>query len=91
VPFAPFDGGPVQEDQEPLLEFSGKHAFRAIDHHWCRQQFASGGSAVDIWDHSRSEPVQTFTWGADTVTSVRFNPVRPCVFACLRVSAWVRV
>lgn len=24
VPFAPFDGGPIQEDQEPVLEFSGR-------------------------------------------------------------------
>lgn len=24
VPFAPFDGGPIQEDQEPVLEFSGE-------------------------------------------------------------------
>ena len=29
---------------------------------------------MDVWDHERSEPVQSFTWGADTVTAVRFNP-----------------
>ncbi len=75
VPFAPFDGGPIQEDSDPVLEFSGKFAFRGIDHHWDRQQFATAGAAVDIWDHSRAEPVQSFSWGADTVTSARFNPV----------------
>ena len=29
---------------------------------------------VDVWDHERSEPVSSFSWGADTVTAVRFNP-----------------
>ena len=29
---------------------------------------------VDVWDHERSEPLSSFTWGADTVTAVRFNP-----------------
>jgi DDB1- and CUL4-associated factor 13 len=81
VPFAPFDGGPIQQDSQPLLEFSGKFAFRGIDHHWDRAQFATAGAAVDIWDHNRSEPVSTYSWGADTVTSVRFNPAEPDVFA----------
>ena len=36
---------------------------------------------VDIWDHSRSEPVNSFAWGADTVTAVRFNPSEPDIFA----------
>ena len=31
---------------------------------------------MDIWDHSRSEPISTYSWGADSVLSVRFNPVR---------------
>lgn len=81
VPFAPFDGGPVQQDSMPIMEFNGKFAFRAIDHHWERSQFATGGAAVDVWDHSRGEPISTFTWGADTITSVRFNPAEPDVFA----------
>lgn len=75
VPYAPFEAGDVQKDAEPVFEFQGKNAFRGIDHHWDRSAFATAGAAVDIWDHSRSEPVQTFTWGSDTVTSVRFNPV----------------
>lgn len=81
VPFAPFDGGPIQEEGEAVLEFSGKHAFRCIDHHWERAQFATAGAAVEVWDHERAEPVQTFTWGSDTITSVRFNPAEPDVFA----------
>lgn len=81
VPFAPFDGGPVVEDAHPVLEFSGSNAFLGVDHHWERLQFVTAGAAVDVWDHARSEPVSTYTWGSDTVTSARFNPAEPDLFA----------
>ncbi len=48
---------------------------RGIDHHWRDDVFATAGAKVDVWSHERSEPVSTFTWGADTIHSVRFNPV----------------
>lgn len=76
VPYAPFESGAVQQDAEPVFEFQGKHAFRGIDHHWGRNQFATAGAVVDVWDHTRSEPTHSFSWGSDTVTSARFNPVR---------------
>jgi DDB1- and CUL4-associated factor 13 len=81
VPFAPFDGGPVMEDSQPVMEFSGRNAFHGVDHHWQRLQFVTAGAAVDLWDHSRSEPISTFSWGSDTVTSARFNPAEPDLFA----------
>lgn len=81
VPFAPFDGAPVQEDASPVLEFSGRNAFLGIDHHWQRLQFATAGASVEVWDHSHSEPVSTFSWGSDTITSIRFNPAEPDLFA----------
>ena len=36
---------------------------------------------LDIWDHARSEPVSTFSWGADTLIAVRFNPSEPDILA----------
>lgn len=81
VPFAPFEGGPVEEDASPVVEFSGKNAFLGIDHHWQRAQFVTAGAAVDLWDHERSVPVASFSWGSDTVTSARFNPAEPDLFA----------
>jgi hypothetical protein len=53
----------------------GKHAFRSVDHHWDRSTFATAGATVELWDHGRSEPVNSFSWGSDSVVSVRFNPV----------------
>ena len=65
---------------------------RAIDHHWEDDKFATAGAAVDIWDHSRSEPISTYSWGADSVLSVRFNPVSPCgssseLYRCLALTS----
>lgn len=36
---------------------------------------------LDIWEHSRSEPVNSFQWGSDTITAVRFNPAEPDILA----------
>lgn len=36
---------------------------------------------MDIWDHERSEPLSSFSWGADTITALRFNPAEPDVLA----------
>lgn len=76
VPFAPLEPGPVECAEEAVLQFQGRNAFRAIDHHWRENLFATAGAAVEVWSHERSEPVNTFSWGADAVLSVRFNPVR---------------
>lgn len=81
VPFAPFVSGPIQTDQSPIMEFEGKNAFLGVDHHSTKTQFVTSGAAVDLWDHQRVEPLSTFTWGSDTVTSVRFNPAEPNLFA----------
>ena len=57
----------------PLATFLGRHAFTDIDHHK-KEQFATGGPTLLFWDTARSEPVQSFEWGADSITRVRFNP-----------------
>lgn len=64
---------------KPLAVYVWKHAFWGVDHQWNSNLFATVGAQVDIWDHSRSEPVSSFEWGKDTVVSVRFNPAEPDV------------
>ena len=46
-----------------------------MDHHWRSAIFATCGEQVDIWDEHRAEPVRSFTWGVDTIHSVKFNPI----------------
>lgn len=49
--------------------------FTGLDHHQTEGVFATCGQQVDIWDEQRSSPIRSFTWGVDSFSSVRFNPV----------------
>ena len=58
--------------------------YHGIDHHWRDTTFVTCGQQVDIWDESRAEPVRTFSWGVDTIHSVKFNPVEvQCIVTCV--------
>lgn len=67
----------------PLATFLGRHAFTDIDHHKKEHNFATGGPTLLFWDTARSEPVQSFEWGADSITRVRFNPAQHNLLGCL--------
>ena len=71
------DGGVV----EPLATYTSAYALTSLDHHWAQPMFATSSETVEVWDHSRSEPVHSFDWGVDSVNSVRFNPAEPCLLA----------
>eukprot|EP00962_Isochrysis_galbana_P025085 scaffold7712_cov119-Isochrysis_galbana.AAC.19 len=60
-----------------------RYPFTGVDHHWKDHLFATSGATVQLWDTSRSECLQSFEWGADTVTSVRFNPAQHSLLCCL--------
>lgn len=75
IPVAPFEEGETLKDSPPLITFPGTEAYRCLDHHWQKRRFVTGASAVELWDHGRTHPVQKFSWGADSITSIRFNPV----------------
>jgi WD40 repeat protein len=62
---------------EPVATWSnpGGHSFLSIDHHWKEGWFAtSGPGGLDVWDAQRSAPTHSFSWGADSVTCLRWNP-----------------
>ncbi|KNA15888.1 hypothetical protein SOVF_094180 [Spinacia oleracea] len=61
--------------------YTGQNAYRAVDHQWGGDLFATAGARLDVWDHNRSQPINSFEWGVDTVVSVRFNPGEPSVLA----------
>jgi len=66
--------------EEPLTIMS-KNFFTDVDHHRRQQIFATSGNVVDVWSMHRSEPITTFSWGADTINTVKFNPVEVNVLA----------
>jgi WD repeat and SOF domain-containing protein 1 len=63
---------------QPLQTYLGQHAFTAIDHQFGAgsSMFATAGVQLDLWDRERSEPLHSFAWGADSISSVKFNPVQ---------------
>ncbi|RUP43780.1 WD40-repeat-containing domain protein [Jimgerdemannia flammicorona] len=67
--------------RDPVSTYVGKYAFSALSHHRNDATFATGGSAVEIWDENRAEPVHQFSWGADTINTVRFNQTETSVLA----------
>lgn len=74
--------GSSDNSPKPLADYARTNPnFRAVDHQWDGVLFATAGSQVDIWDHDRSQPVNSFEWGIDTVISVRFNPGEPNILA----------
>jgi len=66
---------------EPVSTILGKFVFLGIDHHWTESIFATCGDQVDIWDESRSEPIRSFTWGVDSITNIKFNPIEYNILA----------
>jgi DDB1- and CUL4-associated factor 13 len=55
--------------------------FNAIDHHRNDAIFATASSIIELWDERRTQPTATLTWGADTITSLKFNQTETSVLA----------
>ncbi|XP_033116003.1 DDB1- and CUL4-associated factor 13-like [Anneissia japonica] len=70
----------TESDEAPVNTIIGKTIFIAIDHHWRKQVFVTSGQKVDLWDINRTEPLRSFTWGTDSIHSVKFNPIEVSVF-----------
>jgi len=62
------------EKVEPIETYSCAYGVNGIDCNWNDSRFASCGECVDVWDSQRLEPIHSFTWGAESIKSVRFNP-----------------
>lgn len=74
----------AKKDVTPVNIWNGKHGFLYIDHHWKHNQFATSSVGIQVWDYNRSEPVHSYEWGADSVTTVRFNPAEVRATRALR-------
>jgi WD repeat and SOF domain-containing protein 1 len=60
---------------EPVNTMIGSSLTMAMDHHYSKPLLLTGGETVQLWEESRSEPLKSFSWGCDSIYSVRFNPV----------------
>ncbi|CCE63398.1 hypothetical protein TPHA_0E03080 [Tetrapisispora phaffii CBS 4417] len=64
-----------------LKTYYGDHAFFGLDHHRNNSTFVTGGAQIQLWDANRSKPISNLTWGADNVTSVKFNQTETDILA----------
>ncbi len=81
---APFDV--TRAGVQPVKLFHAKAPLTSIDAQpavaGSTGAFATSASeTVAIWDVARSEALQTYAWGADTVSCVRFNRAEPALLA----------
>ncbi len=60
---------------EPIASIVGKSVFLGVDHSWKESNFATCGEQVEVWDETRSEPLMSMTWGVDSITNIRYNPI----------------
>jgi len=67
--------------ETPTQTWHSPSMIHAVDHHWTKPMFVSCGETVDVWDHNRSTPVNSFEWGCEMVYTVRFNPAEPALIA----------
>jgi WD repeat and SOF domain-containing protein 1 len=72
---------PKDQNTQPTFTYHSNHPFTGVDHHRSDPVFATSGSVIDIWDVQRSLPVSTFEWGADTISTVKFNQTETNVLA----------
>ncbi|XP_053571241.1 DDB1- and CUL4-associated factor 13 [Bombina bombina] len=61
--------------EEPIHTILSKSVITGIDHHWKNAVFATCGQQVDVWDEQRTSPMRSFTWGVDSISCVKFNPI----------------
>ena len=67
----------------PRATYVSNHTLTYCDHSYGEDLFATSGSAVQIWNYERSSPLQTFEWGVDTVTKLKFNPSQQNLLAAV--------
>ena len=69
------------DEWEPESTILCKSVLMGVDHHQKEAVFVTCGDKVEVWDEARSEPIASFSWGVDSVSHVRFNPVETNVIA----------
>ncbi|KRX08346.1 WD40-repeat-containing domain [Pseudocohnilembus persalinus] len=66
---------------EPMQKYISKQPLGNVDHSWKADEFATSGNVVQIWNYNRTNPVQKFQWGADSILKVKYNPSQPNLVA----------
>jgi WD repeat and SOF domain-containing protein 1 len=60
---------------KPDEHFISNRLVNCLDLSLNQRNFVTGGDGVELWDIKKSLPIERFSWGSDTITRVKFNPV----------------
>lgn len=66
-------------NKEAKSTYRSPSCITSLDHHWSKPLFVSTGETLDVWDHNRSQPINSFEWGSEMVYTAKFNPAEPCL------------
>lgn len=78
------DNGYTQEMQDqdiPIDTTVGKNIILSMDHHYHKPNLVTSGDIVELWEENRKEAIRQWSWGADSTSYVKFNPVECDLFA----------
>jgi WD40 repeat protein len=64
-----------------VFQFLNINNNSGIDHHRTQPNFATSSIQIDLWDHSRADPILSLSWGAETITTVKFNQTETSLLA----------
>jgi WD repeat and SOF domain-containing protein 1 len=63
------------EPIRPVSTYLTSSTINALDTHYKDSIFVTAGVQVDLWEQHRLEPLHSFTWGCDSINTVKFNPI----------------
>jgi len=65
----------VEDNTVPINSIVTQSLYSGIDYSWHEDLFATSGQTVDIWNPERAEPIKTFKYENESISTVRFNPI----------------
>jgi WD repeat and SOF domain-containing protein 1 len=66
----------------PAEKFISSGIVTGIDLLYQSSNFLTCGEGVELWDLEKSQPIERFDWGSDTITKVKANPVERHIILC---------
>lgn len=70
-----------ESNASPITTVLGSTPITGMDHHWKQPYLMTVGEKLELWEENRSEPLRSFTWGADSGYCVKCNPVEVNIVA----------
>lgn len=64
-----------------LKTYLADFALMDLDHHHTDDLFITAGAEINLWDINRNKPISNLSWGADNISSVKFNKTETSIFA----------